>query len=110
MGIKIRESKLANGQIRLSLETNQAGKSDYENLRIFLYDKPKNPLEKEHNRKTKELAESIKAKRILEIQENRYNIHSGFKSQGSFIEYFKKLTRERKRKVITVHGIALANI
>jgi hypothetical protein len=46
---------------------------------IFSFKKPKTLLDREHNKKTSALAESIKAKRILEIQENRYNVKTGFK-------------------------------
>lgn len=96
MGIAIRETKLVNNRIRLSLDIYHQGKSKFENLKLYLFEKPKTPWEKDHNKRTKQLAESIKAKKVLELQEGQYNIHTGFKSQGSFIEYFKKLTRERR--------------
>lgn len=96
MGIAIRETKLVNNRIRLSLDIYHQGKSKFENLRLYVFEKPKTLLEKDHNKRTRQLAESIKAKKVLELQEGQYNIHTGFKSQSSFTEYFKKLTRERK--------------
>jgi hypothetical protein len=104
MGIAIRETALVNNKIRLSLEIYHQGETKYENLRIFVYSKPKTLLEKDHNKRTRELAESIKAKKVLEMQEGQYNIHTGFRSKGSFIEYYKKLTRER-RESSGVHSI-----
>lgn len=96
MGINLRTQKLAKGRIRLSLEIYSNGKSKYENLKLFLYEKPVTPAEREHNKRTKTLAESIKAKRIIEMQDGNYNVITGFKSQASFIKYFKQLRDERK--------------
>jgi integrase len=96
MSINLRETKLAKNRIRLSLDIYTNGKSHYENLGLFLYDKPATKTDREHNKRTRELAESITAKRIIELQENRFNVNTGFKSQSSFMQYFKKLTEERK--------------
>ena len=92
MGIHLRESLLKGGRVRLSLEVYHQSKSNYENLGLFLYEKPTTKDEREHNRRTKELAENIRSKRIIEIQDKRYNVSTGFKSKGSFLQYFKKLT------------------
>jgi integrase len=97
MSVNVRETKLKKGKVRLSLDVYHQGKSRYENLGLFLYEKPATIQEREHNKRTKDLAENIKAKRIIEIQEKRYNVITGFKSQGSFLNYFRKLTNERKR-------------
>lgn len=97
MGIAIRKNKLKNNRISLSLDIYQDGVSKYENLKLYIYEKPKNLIEKEHNKRTEALAEQIKAKRLLEMQDVRFNIHTGFRTQGSFIEYFKELTRQRRR-------------
>ena len=59
MGIAIRKNKLKNNRINLSLDIYQDGVSKYENLKLYLYEKPKNPIEKEHNKKTEALAEQI---------------------------------------------------
>lgn len=97
MGIAIRKNKLKNNRINLSLDIYQDGVSKYENLKLYIFEKPKTPVEREHNKRTEALAEQIKAKRVLEMQDTRFNIHTGFKSQGSFIAYFKEQTRQRKR-------------
>lgn len=97
MGIAIRKNKLKNNRINLSLDIYQDGVSKYENLKLYLFEKPKTADDREHNRKTEAIAERIRAKRILEMQDARFNIHTGFKSQFSFIEYFKEQTRQRRR-------------
>ncbi|TKC01395.1 site-specific integrase [Pedobacter cryotolerans] len=97
MSIKIVQKKLQNNKVSLALKIYQEGKSKQYKLKdLFLYSKPTNLNEKNHNAETKKLAESILAKRQLEIQSTSYNVHTGFKSQGSFLEYFNKLGRERR--------------
>jgi len=97
MSIKIVQKKLQNNRASLALKIYQGGKSKQYKLKdLFLYLKPSNLDEKNHNSETKKLAESILAKRQLEFQNNSYNIHTGFKTQGSFLEYFSKLVRERR--------------
>jgi len=72
-------------------------------LGFYLFDKPKNPTEKHHNKETLVVAESIRQKRqnILDKPE----IYTGYeqeqlrlKEQGeqNFVEYFKKLVDKRK--------------
>src|ERR1035437_9296997 len=60
---------------------------DYEYLNLYLIDKPRNPIDKQHNKDTLKLAENIKAKRELEIQSGQYGFTSGFKQSSNFIEY-----------------------
>jgi integrase len=72
-------------------------------LGFYLFDKPKSPIDKDHNKETLAVAESIKQKRqnILDKPE----IYTGYeqeqlrlKEQGeqNFVEYFKKLVDKRK--------------
>lgn len=98
MSIAIRQSKLTKGRIRLSLDIYHKGKTKYETLDLFLYDKPQSQQDREHNRRNMAIAEAIKAKRILELQENRYNVFTGFKSQGSLIQFFKRIMTEKSRR------------
>ena len=67
----------------------------YEYLDYFLYDKPKNPAEKQHNKENLKSAEAVKAQKILEVQNGMYGFNNTHKLNTNFIEYFKKLTEER---------------
>jgi len=80
-------TKLANGKIKHD--------RDYEYLDYFLYDKPKNPAEKQHNKENLKSAEAVKAQKILEVQNGTYGFNNTHKLNTNFIEYFKKLTEER---------------
>ncbi len=71
-------------------------KREYEWLSLYLYEKPKNQLQKDHNKETLHLAESIRAKRILEAQSSRFGFRSSAMSKTSFLDYFKKLANIRR--------------
>ena len=66
-------------------------KRNYEFLRLYLYDKPKNFLEKEHNKETQLLAESIRAQKILELQSRKHGFVSSVSGKIGFLEYFKQM-------------------
>jgi integrase len=71
---------------------------EYEYLNLYLIDKPSNPIDKQQNKENKSLAESIKAKRELEIKNNTYGFTSDFKLQTNFIEYFQSLVDNKENK------------
>jgi len=62
----------------------------FEFLDIFLYEKPSNVWERNHNIETNDLLENIRAKRLLDIQNRKYNFISNRDRTSSFVEYFKQ--------------------
>jgi len=110
MKVHLRKRKQTQtGNISLYLEiykgttTTQEGKvknqRDYEYLNLYLIDKPKNPIDKHNNKETLHLAESIKAKRELEIKNGLYGFASEFKQSANFIDYFKDQMEKRKQSL-----------
>ena len=71
------------------------GLREYEYLNLYLIDKPRNPIDKQHNKDTLALAESIKSKRELEIKNGQFGFTNDFKSKTNFIEYFRAQTEKR---------------
>jgi len=71
---------------------------DYEYLDLYLIDKPRNPIDKQQNKENLKLAESIKAKRELEIKNGTYGFTNEFKKQTNFIEYFRNLVNKKETK------------
>jgi integrase len=74
---------------------------DYEYLNLYLIDKAKTEKdkkkEKQLNKDTLALAESIKSKRELEIKNGLYGFSNEFKQSTNFIDYFKDLTEKRQQ-------------
>ena len=82
-------------------ETGELTRREF--LGLYLFDKPKNPIDKQHNKETMQLAEQIRQKKENRI--NKPEIYSGYekeqlkiKEQGemNFVEYFKSLADKRK--------------
>lgn len=98
MVIKLRQRKKAN-KISLYLDYYSNGKREYEYLKLYLIPEPEKgrltPQQKTSNKKNLELAESIRAKRHLEIQNGIHSFHDRGKLKASFINYMELLTEKR---------------
>lgn len=100
MKVTLREKDLEGGKVRLYLDiydpTNYLQKRKKESLGLFLFSKPKSPIEKNHNKQTLQLAENVKAKRQLELQSSTNGFRSKDLLKANFLDYFEQLTKERK--------------
>jgi integrase len=97
MTISIRERKASKGKSRLYLDYFHNGRRKSETLDLYIFDKPQSKLEREANKTSRQYAEAIKSTRFVEFQNGKYRFANTFKQQGSFLDYFKKLTEDRKR-------------
>ncbi len=93
--VKLRERELKDGNRSLYLDVWYNGQRKYEFLKLYIIP-PKSPLDRESNKKTRELAESIRAKRQLELQDKVHGFYSDFKLNTRFLEYFESLIEKRK--------------
>lgn len=84
-----------------NFQTGQPTRREF--LGIYIYDKPKSPVERQHNKETLLLAEQIKQKR--ENLLNKPEVYSNYELEQlkikeigdrNFIEYFQSLTNKRK--------------
>lgn len=82
-------------------ETGEPTRREF--LGLYLYDKAKNPIDKQHNKETLQIAEQIRQKRENHL--NKPEIYTGYEleqkrmkelGEKNFVEYFKKLTGKRK--------------
>ena len=64
-------------------------------LKLYLLDKPKTEVDKNHNKETKALAENIRSKRQLQIQANNFGFLSSNKQNADFVQYFSDLADKR---------------
>jgi site-specific recombinase XerD len=98
MKITLRQRKKGD-KISLYLEYYNNGNRDYEYLKLYLIPEPEKgrltPQQKESNRKNLELAEAIKSKRHLEIQNGIYGFYDKEKMRSSFLKYFEQLSNKR---------------
>ncbi|ENO1793578.1 site-specific integrase [Vibrio alginolyticus] len=65
-------------------------KREHEVLDLFIYDKPKTPAQRKHNKEHLLLAETIKSKRLVEWQSQKHGFEDKTKRSASFIDYFQR--------------------
>ena len=75
-------------------ETGEPTRREF--LGLYMLDKPKNPIDKQSNKDTLQLAENIRAKRTIEIQKGDY----GFlilkqKADTDFVQYFRQIVESK---------------
>lgn len=97
---KLSEVSEKNGRVRkitlfLAYYYGAEHPREYESLNLFLYEKPKNQLQRDHNKETLGLAEAIKAKKVLAAQSSQHGFVSNVMGKVSFLEYFKQLTEKK---------------
>lgn len=82
-------------------ETGEPTRREF--LGLYLYDKAKNPINKQHNKETLQLAEQIRQKRENHL--NKPEIYTGYeleqkrikeRGEQNFVAYFKTLANKRK--------------
>ncbi|MEI8033108.1 MAG: site-specific integrase [Chlorobiaceae bacterium] len=99
--VNLRSKAIAQGRLSLYLDfwppviLNESKKTRREFLRLYVFSKPKTSAQKKHNHETFALAETIKARRQLEVQNHAY----GVKRMGSDIRLEDFLVQEAKKRI-----------
>ena len=96
--VKLRYKKLANGNQSLYLDYYKSGKREYEFLKLYLVPET-NPIDKAKNAQTLELANAVKSKRIVELQNNVHGFTgTGTRSKVNAIDYIKLIAEQKRIK------------
>lgn len=99
MNVQLRRRKKGN-KISLYLDYYKSGKREYEYLKLHLFAAPVKgkltPEQKKHNREALAIAEGVRSKRYLEIQNGIYGFQDRSRIKGSFIVYVNELCEKRK--------------
>lgn len=108
--VKLREKAISGNRQSLYLdfypaiphpETGEPTRREF--LGLYLFDKAKNPIDKQHNKETLQLAEQIRQKRENHL--NKPEIYTGYEleqkrikelGEQNFVAYFKTLADKRK--------------
>ncbi|GHA68746.1 site-specific integrase [Pontibacter akesuensis] len=87
--VRLRQRKLSNGNLSLYLDYYNGGVRQYEYLKLYLIEKPKNALDKQSNQSALELAQRIKAKRTEEALLGNYDLQSKSLSHTDFLKFYQ---------------------
>lgn len=93
--VKIRTKKLANGSKSLYLDIYINGHRDYEFLKMYLVPET-DRQSKEENKRTLELVEAIKAKRIIEINTSMHGLSNRRERSKVLLRDYINATIQRK--------------
>ncbi|MBL7815653.1 MAG: phage integrase SAM-like domain-containing protein, partial [Saprospiraceae bacterium] len=100
--VKLREKKISGGRKSLYLDFYPAIKhpetgkdTRREFLGLYIMERPKTEVDKQTNKETKALGESIRAKRQLEIQAGNFGFFEQNKKEADFLEYFERCCNKR---------------
>ena len=94
MSVKLRKKKTKKGE-SLYLDIYHDGQREYEFLKIEL------TKDKESNKEKMRIAESIRAKKEIEILSDSHGFTPKFKKNANFVEYFEKFANEKKTTTST---------
>jgi integrase len=104
MKATLRKKKLKENRIRLFLDfyppvlhpdTGKPTRREF--LKLFLYQRPKNEEEQEHNRETKQMAKAICAQRQIELQQGNYDFLAKYSGNENFLNFLKEQVEYREQ-------------
>ena len=99
-----KKGKKQMSSLYLSFNLKKGDKTRYEWLNLHVFTNPKTNLEKDHNKATNQLAESVRAKRLLDFQTTNHGFISSVRGKTDFLQFFKMLTDKKFDESNGNHG------
>ena len=94
--IRLRKRVRPSGISTLYLDIYIKGERSYENLHLYLVPE-KTRADREKNRETWKLADAIRAKRVVDLQNGLYGFERGFRTETRFFDYYNAMCEKRCR-------------
>ncbi len=92
--IRLRQRKTSKGLTSLYLDIYLNGERSYEYLKLYLVPE-KSREDKRKNAETLKLAEAIRAKRVVELQNGEFGFKSQFKEETLFFDFYEAMCKQR---------------
>ena len=92
--IRLRKRKTSTGNISLYLDIYLNGKRSYEYLKMYLIPE-RTRADKAKNQETLQLAEAIRAKRIVELRNGEFGFKSEYPTDTLFFDYYNMMCEKR---------------
>lgn len=92
--IRLRERLTSSGRRSLYLDVYVGGHRSYEYLRLYLVPELTR-ADKERNRQTRQLADAIRAKRVVELRNGQYGFKSEKAPKTKFFDYYRSQCEKR---------------
>lgn len=100
--VTLRKKELASGRISFFLDyyppiphpsNGRPIRKEY--LKLYMVKDPNNQVDRNFNKQTELIAQNIRAKRQLDIQNRQYGFLSAERLMGSFIDFFRNVVRKK---------------
>lgn len=95
--VKLRQRLLKTGNTSLYLDIYVKGRRRCEHLNLYLIPE-KSREDKAKNRETLRLADAIRAKRVIEVQNGRYGFERSGQSGLKFLDYFRSVAQRKLKE------------
>lgn len=92
--ITLRQRTLPSGRTTLYLDIICNGQRKVESLKLFLIPETSR-ADKQKNKETLKLAEAIRAKRVVEVQNKEFGFKSDYAEETNFYDYYVAITKKR---------------
>lgn len=92
--ITLRQRTLPSGRTTLYLDIIRNGRRKVESLKLFLVPETSR-ADKQKNKETMKLAEAIRAKRVVEVQNKEFGFKSDYADETNFYDYYVAITEKR---------------
>lgn len=95
--IRLRQRRTSTGNLSLYLDIYLNGRRSYEYLHLYLVPE-RTQADKKKNRETLALAETIRAKRMVELRNGEFGFKSEFREDTNFYGYYMAMCEARTKK------------
>lgn len=92
--VRMRRRTISEGRQSLYLDIYYKGRRSYEFLKLYLVPE-RTRADRKRNEDTMRLAEAVRAKRLVEMQNGRFGFEDGYRQETRFLDYYRAMCEKR---------------
>jgi hypothetical protein len=98
MSVTVRKKAISKGRQSLYLDYYLDGKRKYEFLKLHTFKRPKDDLEKQHNKEAVKLADSIRSKREIQMNHAEHGFQHLIPKNLNFLAFYERFVEVYPKK------------
>lgn len=92
--VRLRRRAISGGRQSLYLDIYVNGRRNYEFLKLYI-EPERTRADRKKNEETMQLAEAIRGKRLVDVQNRRYGFESAYRLDTNFLDYYRSMCEKR---------------
>lgn len=92
--VRLRRRAISGGRQSLYLDIYVNGRRNYEFLKLYI-EPERTRADRKRNEETMQLAEAIRGKRLVDVQNRRYGFESAYRLDTNFLDYYRSMCEKR---------------